>query len=275
MPVTNEAAIPTNRTFIVILKKSEPFLEWTLFLSTLLAGLIWLTGKGLFHSEHYPVLSPFTAISLFIMIGCRAAARNLDTWSKPMSLALLVVVACGNLSSILMLMMVPELVFVSAKSIVATSILTSLGLISFCIYEIVIILRKSPKSGLLIDDIFLHLALMPGALSLLGLVLEVPTYRGIGVDPRVGISLLEMAFMGTFAIYAVISNPDLFMWGFLKKKLANRIVFAILFINQYLLPILVGILLGTQGTPSIELFVLIAGFFATLSFLVINALKPS
>lgn len=257
------------------LRSTEEVLEWLLFFASLFATLFWLSGKGLFYSDDAPVLSPFTSISLFIMIGCRVAQRKLVGWSKPMTLAFLIVVACGNLSSILMLTLVPELLFASAPKIVATSILTSFGIISFCIYEIVVTVRKSPNSGLLIDDIFLHFALFPGALSLLGLLMNIPSYRGIAVDPRVGISTLEMCFMGTFALYAVASNPNLFLWRFLTKRLANRIAFAILFLNQYLAPILVGLAFGTNGKPGVELFVILAGFLATLSFLVMHAMRAN
>ncbi|MBN21890.1 MAG: hypothetical protein CL678_11475 [Bdellovibrionaceae bacterium] len=261
-------------TFAPFFKKTEIYLEWSIFLSALFTAVFWVSGKGLFYSETDPVMSPFTSVSLLILVGCRLAEKKLVGWSHPMSLALIGMVACGNASSIIMLLTVPELIFAAAPEVVATSILTSFGLICFCIYEIFILLRKSPQRGLLIDDIFLHLALMPGALSLLGLVLEIPIYRGIGVDPRAGIGFMEMFFMGAFAIYAVVSNPDLFMWSFLSKSMVNRVVFALLFMNQYVAPIIVG-LIFTSGThsPGIEFFVLLAGFLATLSFLTLNAVR--
>lgn len=254
-------------------REIESVLEWGLFLATLFSTLFWLTGKGLFYSDVAPVLSPFTSISLFIIVGSRIAQKKLVGWGKPMTLAFLFVVACGNASSILMLTLVPELLYATARAVVPTSILTSFGIISFCIYEVVVTVRKSPQSGLLIDDIFLHFALMPGALSLLGLIMDIPTYRGIAMDPRVGISVFEMLFMGAFAIYAVISNRDLFLWSFLAKRFSNRLIFALLFVNQYVAPILVGLAFGTNSKPGIELFVLIAGFLATLSFLVANAVR--
>jgi hypothetical protein len=262
----------------VLAQKYSTYLEWILVVMSALTALYWLTGQGLFHSEDSPVMSVFTSVSIFVMAGCRLAEKYLVGWSKPMTLALVGMVAGGNASSILMLLLVPELILVSFPSLVPTSILTSFGLICFCLYEIFILLRKSPRSGLIIDDILLHLALMPGMLSLLGQVLGVPAYMGITVDPRSGVGLLEMAFMGTFATYAVASNPNLFMWDFLARKAANRLIFGLLFVNQYVAPMLVGLAAARgaefYGQPGIEFFVLLAGFVTTLGFLIVNAFRP-
>ena len=233
-------------------------------------------GPGLFYSETKPVMSMFTVFSLVLMAISRLATKQLSTWSKPMTLALLGVVACGNFSSLWIQLASPELFLNTMPNIVPTSVMTSVGLITFCFYEILVAVRKTPSSAFILDDILLHFALFPGGLSLLGHVLGVQAYMGSGTDPRVGIGYLEMLFMGSYAVVAVISNPNLFLWKFLARSSFNRIIFALLFINQYVAPVLVGISFRSPGMSTmdygIEYYVMLAGVLATLIFLVINAL---
>ena len=101
-------------------------------------------------------------------------------------------------------------------------------------------------------------------------------YISSDVDPRCGISILEMAFMGSYAVVAALSNQRLFLWSFLKKNLSNRLIFAGLFINQYIAPLVVSwIITGGRQVQGlgIEIFVMLAGVMATLTFLVINATR--
>jgi hypothetical protein len=114
---------------------------------------------------------------------------------------------------------------------------------------------------------------VPGGLSLLGYLLGNPTYLSVHADPRVGISPLEMGFLGLYAVAAVVSNPRLFLWRFLGAGWANRAVFAVLFGNQFVAPLVVALLLAKPGAsgPGIELFVMLAGVVATMSFLLLQA----
>lgn len=260
-------------------KKLESFAKVTdsiVLLLGLITFIYWFSGKGLFYSERGPVMSPFTSFSLVLMVLTRLAGRFISTWSNPMSLALLGIVACGNFSSLWIQIVSPELFLNTIPGLVPTSIMTSLGLITFCFYEILIIIRKTPNTAFIFDDILLHLALFPGGLSLLGHVLGVQAYMGSNLDPRVGIGLMEMAFMGSYATAAVISNPNLFLWRFLARNSLNRMTFSILFLNQYVAPIVIGFLFRNERQASnqlgIEFYVMLAGVLATLIFLVINAL---
>ena len=70
-------------------------------------------------------------------------------------------------------------------------------------------LRETPESAFIMDDLLIHLALVPGGLSLLGYLLGNPVYLSIHADPRVGISPLEMGFLGLYAVAAVVANPRL------------------------------------------------------------------
>ncbi len=123
------------------------------------------------------------------------------------------------------------------------------------------------------DDLLIHLALVPGGVSLLGYLLDNPTYLSIHADPRIGISLLEMAFMALYAVSAIASNPRLFLWRFLSGGWANRLAFAGLFVNQFVAPVVVALLLSTRGSRGIgiEMYVMLAGVVATISFLLIQA----
>lgn len=258
------------------MQKVSYFLDGLILAFAALVFLAWFTGTPILYSKTSPVMSPFTAFSLMLMAGSRLAEKLFDTWSKPMTLALLGIVACGNFSSLWIQLSIPQLFLQSLSTVVPTSAMTSVGLIIFCFYEIIVIIRKTPDSALILDDILLHLALFPGGLSFLGHVLNVPTYMSSSVDPRVGIGYLEMAFMGTYAVVAVVSNPNLFLWRFLVHSIVNRVTFTLLFINQYIAPIMIGLWLRDPSQANsgygIEFYVMMAGVLATLIFLVINAL---
>jgi hypothetical protein len=179
----------------------------------------------------------------------------------------------GNVSSIVMLAVMPPGVWAAFSGVVVTSTLTSVGLSLFCLYDLVIELRDTPQSVFIKDDILVHLALVPGGVSLLGYLLGNPTYLSVHVDPRVGISLLEMAFMALYAAAAIISNPRLFLWRFLADGWTNRFVFAVLFANQFVAPVVVALVFSTPRTkgPGVELFVMLAGVVTTLTFLMLQA----
>jgi hypothetical protein len=179
----------------------------------------------------------------------------------------------GNVSSIIMLAVMPPELWATLSGIVLTSTMTSIGLSLFCLHDLVITLRDTPQSAFILDDMLIHLALVPGGVSLLGYLLGNPTYMSVHADPRVGISLLEMMFMALYATSAVISNPRLFLWRFLSSSWTNRLVFAGLFANQFVAPVVVGLLLSHRGSkgPGVELFVMLAGVVTTLTFLFIQA----
>lgn len=233
----------------------------------------WLLGQPLFYSPSAPVMSPFTALSLFIMVAVRQARLHLETWPMVLSLAMIGLVLGGNVSSILMLGLTPPQVWATFPTLVLTSMMTSVGLVLFCLYELVTSLRETPESAFIMDDLLIHLALVPGGLSLLGYLLGNPTYLSVHVDPRVGISPLEMGFLGLYATAAVVSNPRLFLWRFLGAGWTNRLVFALLFANQFVAPLVVALVLSTPGTrgPGVELFVMLAGVVTTISFLLVQA----
>lgn len=246
-----------------------------IFFASLVTFVSWFFNDGWLQWSHTPGLSPFTSFSLMLMSGARLADQMWETWSKPMTLAILGIVACGNFSSLWIQLLSPELFLKTIPHTVPTSALTSIGLILFCFYEVLVVIRRSPDSAFIVDDILLHLALFPGGLSLLGHVLGVDLYMRSGVDYRVGIGYFEMLLMGSFAVAAVFSNPNLFMWRFLNKSRLNRLTFALLFINQYVAPLLVGILFRSPQLSTrsigIEFYVMVAGVLATLIFLLINA----
>jgi hypothetical protein len=137
----------------------------------------------------------------------------------------------------------------------------------------VVALRETPRSVFIADDLLIHLALVPGGLCLLGYILGNPTYLSVHADPRVGISPPEMAMLGLYATAAVVSNPRLFLWGFLAAGWANRAVFAALFANQFVAPLLVALVFSRPGRsgPGVELFVMLAGVVTTMSFLLLQA----
>jgi hypothetical protein len=235
--------------------------------------LAWLDGRPFFYSTTGPVMSVFTALSLLIMALVRLARTRLSTWPLSLSLAMSGLVLGGNVSSIVMLTTMPPGLLRAFPNVVVTSIMTSVGLTLFCLYDLVIALRDTPRSAFIADDILIHLALVPGELSLLGFLLDKPGYLSIGVDPRIGISPLEMGFMALYAVAAVVSNPRLFLWGFLAAGRTNRLVFAGLFANQFVAPLVVALVFSTRGArgPGIELFVMLAGVVTTVSFLLLQA----
>jgi hypothetical protein len=250
-------------------------LDFAVVLFCAVTLLWWFSGEGLFYSRSSPVLSPFTSFSLLLMAGSRLADRSLETWPKTMTMALMGIVACGNISSIFMHVVAPELFFMTLPHLVPTSIFTSCGIIAFCFYEILVVNRNTPQNVFILDDILIHFALFPGGLSLVGHVLNIPAYISSPIDPRAGISYPEMALMGAYATVAVISNRHLFLWKFLSKGPRNVFIFSILFLNQYIAPIALGMYVhwGKPGPfyPGLELFVMIAGVLSTLVFLLIYA----
>ena len=207
------------------------------------------------------------------MVLVRQARLHLATWPIALSLAMTGLVLGGNVSSIVMLAMTPPELWASFPGIVLTSTMTSVGLVLFCAYDLVVALRDTPQSAFILDDLLIHLALVPGGLSLLGYLLGNPTYLSVHADQRVGISLLEMAFMALYAASAVISNPRLFLWRFLADSWTNRFVFAGLFANQFVAPVVVALLFARPGSrgPGIELFVMLAGVVTTMTFLLLQA----
>lgn len=233
----------------------------------------WLAGHPPFYTATAPVMSPFTALSLFLMVAVRQAQLHLETWPMALSLAMSGLVLGGNLSSMVMLATTPPELWASFPGLVLTSVMTSAGLVAFCAYDLVIALRRTPESAFIVDDLLIHLALVPGGLSLLGYLLGNPVYLSVHADPRVGIAPLEMGFMGLYAVAAVIANPRLFLWRFLASGWTSRAVFALLFANQFVAPIIVAAVAGRPGSrgPGIELFVMLAGVVATMSFLLLQA----
>ena len=233
----------------------------------------WIAGSPILYTETAPVMSPFTAFSLLIMVAVRQARLHLETWPMALSLAMTGLVLGGNVSSIVMLSVTPPELWASFPEIVLTSVMTSIGLVLFCGYDFVIALRDTPRTAFLLDDLLIHLALVPGGLSLLGYLLGNPTYLSVHADPRVGISPLEMAFLALYAVGAIVSNPRLFLWRFLAAGWTNRLVFAGLFANQFAAPLVVALLLSRPGArgPGVELFVLLAGVVTTISFLLVQA----
>lgn len=253
--------------------------HWTTAVDVVLAVaacgvmLAWLVGRPFFYTPAAPVMSAFTAFSLLLMVLVRQARLHLGTWPIALSLAMTGLVLGGNVSSIVMLAMTPPELWASFPGIVLTSTMTSIGLVLFCAYDLVIALRDTPQSAFILDDLLIHLALVPGGLSLLGYLLGNPTYLSVHADQRVGISLLEMAFMALYAASAIISNPRLFLWRFLAGSWTNRFVFAGLFTNQFVAPVVVALLFARPGArgPGIELFVMLAGVVTTMTFLLLQA----
>lgn len=233
----------------------------------------WLLGRPLLYAPAAPVMSPFTALSLFLMVAVRQARLHLETWPMALSLAMSGLVLSGNVSSILTLAVAPPELWAAFPGLVLTSTMTSIGLCFFCAHDLAVAMRETPDSALILDDLLLHLALVPGGVSLLGYLLGNPTYLSVHADPRVGISPLEMGFMAAYAAAALLSNPRLFLWRFLAGGWANRLVFSLLFANQFVAPVAVALLLPNPRPegPGLELFVMLAGVVATLSFLLLQA----
>ena len=248
-------------------------LDGALGLGALAVFVAWLVGSPILYRESAPVMSAFTAFSLFLMVAVRQARLHLDTWPMALGLAVTGLVLGGNVSSVLMLWIAPPELWAAFPGLVLTSVVTSLGLSLFCCYDFVVTLRDTPRSAFIVDDLLLHLALVPGALSLLGVLLGNPTYLSIHRDPRVGISTLEMGFMALYATVALVSNPRLFLWRFLREGWGNRLAFGALFANQFVAPLVVALVLAPRGVrgPGIEAYVMLAGVVATLAFLLLQA----
>lgn len=248
-------------------------IDAALAVASIVVMLSWFAGRPIAYTPTAPVMSPFTAFSLLIMVSVRQARLHLDSWPETLSLALTGLVLGGNVASIMLLAVMPPELQASFSGIVLTSAMTSVGLVLFCLYDLVIEVRATPESAFIVDDLLIHLALVPGGVSLLGYLLDNPTYLSIHADPRVGISLLEMAFMALYALSAIASNSRLFLWRFLSGGWANRLAFAGLFANQFVAPVVVALLLSTRGSRGvgIEMYVMLAGVVATISFLLIQA----
>lgn len=261
--------VPLERTQL----KATTAIDVVLGAGSLAVLAAWLVGHPLFYSATSPVMSPFTALSILIMVATREARLRLETWPLVLSLAMTGLVLGGNVSSIVMLLATPTRIWATFPDLVLTSVMTSIGLVFFCAYDLVIEMRETPASAFIVDDLLIHAALVPGGLSLLGYLLGNPTYLSVHADPRVGISPLEMGFLGLYAVAAVISNRRLFLWQFLSAGWSNRLVFGLLFVNQFVAPLVVGLLFSARGArgPGIELFVLLAGVLATMSFLLLQA----
>ncbi len=244
-----------------------------LAVATTVVILAWILGRPVLYSASSPVMSPFTAFSLLVLVLVRQGRLHDKDWPVALNFAMTGLVLGGNVSSMAMIALMPPDVWVSFSGVVLTSAMTSLGLVLFCLYDLVIVTRETPQSAFLLDDLLLHLALVPGGLSLLGYLLANPTYLSVHGDPRVGISPLEMGFMALYAIAAVVSNPRLFLWGFLAHNRTNRLVFAGLFANQFVAPLVVALVFSSRGAkgPGIELFVMLAGVVTTVSFLLLQA----
>jgi len=233
----------------------------------------WFFGRPVLYSTTAPVTSWFTALSILVMVSMRQARLRLDPWPETQTLALIGLVLGGNVASIVMIATAPPGLWQAFPQLVLTSVMTSIGLVLFCSHELVVTLRETPRSAFILDDLLIHLALVPGGLSLLGYLLGNPTYLSVHTDPRVGISPLEMGLMGLYATAAVVSNPRLFLWRFLAAGWNNRVIFALLFLNQFAAPLAVALVMPRPGAtgPGVELFVMLAGAVTTMSFLLFQA----
>lgn len=254
-------------------KRATIAVDVLLAVATTVVILAWVLGKPLFYSSTSPVMSPFTAFSLLVLVLVRQGRMHDRDWPVTLNFAMTGLVLGGNVASMAMIALMPSGAWPSFSAIVLTSAMTSLGLVLFCLYDLAIVFRETPQSPFLLDDLLLHLALVPGGLSLLGYLLANPTYLSVHGDPRVGISPLEMGFMALYAVAAVVSNPRLFLWGFLAANRTNRLVFAGLFANQFVAPLVVALVFSTRGAkgPGLELFVMLAGVVTTVSFLLLQA----
>ena len=253
-------------------EKLARILDFIIFGGSVVVIAAWALGMPLFYNPNGPVMSIFTAISLFFIVGIRLATRYFSLWPFTVNVALLMIVGGGNLSSLLMLMSAPKVHISTTSSLVMTSMFTSLGFFLFSIYEILVYLRKTPKNVFILDDILIHLALVPGEMSLIGHLFDNPTYLSMGIDPRVGISILEMCFMACLAASTILGNKNLFLWQFLKGGAGNQMIFSALFANQYIAPLLYMVYVDkTSAAYGAELFIMFGGVFATLGFLIIQA----
>ena len=254
-------------------RRLTTLLDAALVLGSSAVLLAWIAGRPILSEAASPVMSAFTALSLLLMALVRQARLHVGTWPMALSLAMSGLVLGGNVSSIVMLAFLPQGLWASFSGVVLTSTMTSIGLILFCLHDVAVALRETPESPFLVDDLLIHLALVPGGVSLLGYLLGNPTYLSVHADPRVGISPLEMAFLATYAASAILSNPRLFLWRFLAAGWTNRLVFAGLFANQFVAPVVVALLFAERSPrgPGLELFAMLGGVVATLAFLLLQA----
>jgi hypothetical protein len=254
-------------------RRLTTLLDAALVLGSSAVLLAWIAGRPILYEAASPVMSAFTALSLLLMALVRQARLHIGTWPMALSLAMSGLVLGGNVSSIVMLAFLPPELWASFSGVVLTSTMTSIGLILFCLHDVAVALRETPESPFLVDDLLIHLALVPGGVSLLGYLLGNPTYLSVHADPRVGISPLEMAFLATYAASAILSNPRLFLWRFLAAGWTNRLVFAGLFANQFVAPVVVALVFAERSPsgPGLELFAMLGGVVATLTFLLLQA----
>ncbi|XDD41961.1 hypothetical protein AB3N58_11710 [Leptospira sp. WS60.C2] len=254
--------------------KWAEILDFIILIGSTITLLAWIFGAPLFYRPDGPVLSIFTAISLLVMVSLRIATRHFHLWPFTANLAFLMIVGGGNISSILMLLSAPGVHINPKSTLVMTSIFTSIGLIFFSFYEILLYLRRTPDRSWILDDILIHLALVPGGMSLIGHLFQNPTYLSMSIDPRVGISIFEMVFMALLALSTILANPHLFLWKFLRGGFSNQVTFAALFTNQYIAPIIFLVLVGENWKSESygpELFIFFGGVIATLGFLLFQA----
>lgn len=200
-------------------RKLTSGIDAVLAIASTVVILAWVLGRPILHSPASPVLSPFTAFSILVLVLVRLARLYDKDWPVALNSAMTGLVLGGNVSSIILI------------------------------------------------------ALVPGGLSLLGYLLSNPTYLSVHADPRVGISPLDMVFMALYAVAAVISNPRLFLWGFLAANRTDRLVFAGLFANQFAVPLVVALAFRNPGSrgPGLELFEMLAGAVTTMVFLLLQA----
>ncbi|WP_244934741.1 hypothetical protein [Leptospira jelokensis] len=255
------------------LKWSE-ILDWIILLGSSIVIVSWIFSVPILYQTEGPVLSLFTAISLWVIVSLRIATKHFHLWPFTANLAFLMIVGGGNISSILMLLSAPAVHINPKSNLVMTSIFTSIGLIFFSFYEILLYLRRTPNRFWILDDILIHLALVPGGLSLLGHLFQNPTYLSMSIDPRVGVSILEMFFMFLLFLSTILGNPNLFLWKFLKGGWSNQVTFGVLFTNQYVAPIIYLLFVGSGEKLhpfGPEIFIFFAGVIATLGFLLFQA----
>jgi len=130
-------------------------IDAALVVATCAVIVAWVVGHPILYTPVAPVMSPFTAFSLLVMVSVRQARIHLETWPMTQSLALTGLVLGGNVSSILLLAIMPPGLQTSFSGIVLTSAMTSVGLVLFCLYDLVIALRDTPESAFIMDDMLI------------------------------------------------------------------------------------------------------------------------
>ncbi|MBP7281710.1 MAG: hypothetical protein KBA66_09050, partial [Leptospiraceae bacterium] len=61
-------------------EKLAKILDFIILAGTVIVILAWILGKPLFYNPNGPVMSMFTAISLFFLVGLRLATRYFPLW---------------------------------------------------------------------------------------------------------------------------------------------------------------------------------------------------